>query len=236
MASFRFLPVPHWAFTVVAVATVAVAGCGASGPLDGLGDASRGFAFGGATTTTTIPVLDAGTSGESLVAATDVLWLNDRLANEAVGSATAVVAGVWERREGSRFIQASRAEIATALPTLQFPALVPSETRWVTSQLVYDLDSGGLDADTAAAFGMWQVEPYTVTEGRLMVLRVGFAPADAGAERSDVTPIVVPDGLSLVWTEAGLRYEMFCRSNLSEELCGEVAVSFVPLGGLFNNG
>jgi len=215
----------------IAAAALAAAGCGDAGPLDGLGDASRGFVHGDASSTTTVPVADGGSGTEALISASQALWLNDEIVDQASGSASDVIAAVWERRAESRFIQASRTEVAMAMPTLEFPQLVPVDTTWVTSQLVYDLDSGALDLDTAAAFGMWRVEPYTVTEGRIMVLRVGFASDDAPAERSDLTPIIVPDGLSIGWTKAGLRYELFCRSTLSEELCFEVADSFAPLGG-----
>ena len=41
-----------------------------------------------------------------------------------------------------------------------------------------------------------------------------------------------PDGVSLGWTESGHRYELFCRSEVSEQLCVEVAASWVPLAGL----
>jgi len=214
------------------VLLVVLAACGESGPLDGIGNASRDLVVGDTTTSSTVTVISAGIVGEGLVGSGEVLWLNDEILEEATGSAEAVIESVWGRRSGSRFVQASRAEIASALPTLQFPALLAVGTRWVTSQLVYDLDSAKLDSDTAAAFGMWRVEPYTVTEGRLMVLRVGFAPDGVPPERSDVTPIAVPDGLTLIWTDAGLRYELFCRSNLSEELCFAVSDSFTALGGV----
>ena len=216
---------------ILAVLAVVLAACGDAGPLDGLGEASSRFVHGDTSTSTTIAVADDGEGG-ALVAASQVLWLNDEIADQAAGNPSDVIAAVWQREAGSRFVQASRAEVASALPTLEFPGLVPADTTWVTSQLVYDVDSGALDLDTAAAFGMWRVEPYTVTEGRIMVLRVGLAADDAPAERSDVTPIIVPDGLSLGWTEAGLRYELFCRSTLSEDLCLEVADSFAPLGAL----
>jgi hypothetical protein len=55
---------------------------------------------------------------------------------------------------------------------------------------------------------------------------------DSLAEKSDVVPILVPDGVSLVWTESGYRYELFCRSSISDELCAEVATSSVLLSEL----
>lgn len=216
------------AAAMLAVCGVLVAACGSGGPLDGLGDASSGFVRGDPATTTTLAAVSSDLG--ALVATDQVLWWNDELDDQATGSADAVIARVWDRRAGSRFVQASRAEIAAALPTVRFPEAVPADTRWITSQLVYDLDTGTLDRDTSAAFGLWRVEPYTVAEGSVMVLRVGAAPDDTPSSRSDVTPILVPEGLSLVWTEAGLRYELFCRSTLTEDVCFEVADSSSPLG------
>ena len=104
----------------------------------------------------------------------------------------------------------------------------------MTSQLVFDPASGLLDVDTSAAFGFWTVEPYTVENGRLAVLRVGSAPEGIGAAKSDVVPIIVSDGLSLGWTEAGLRYELFCRATIPELVCNAIVDSFVPLNGLLS--
>jgi hypothetical protein len=129
-------------------------------------------------------------------------------------------------------VQASRVEIATALPTVRFPETVPEDVRWVTSQLVYDPSSGLLDADTSAAFGFWTVEPYTAESGQLGVLRVGPALDGIGAAKSDVVPIIVPDGLSLGWTNAGLRYEFFCQSSVTDAVCNAIVDSFVPLSDL----
>ena len=154
--------------------------------------------------------------------------------NELSGSddPQAVISTVWNRQLGSRFVQASRAEIAKALPTIRFPEAVPEAVRWVTSQLVYDPATGLLDADTSSAFGFWTVEPYTADSGQLAVLRVGPAPDGTGAARSDVVPIVVPDGLSLGWTEAGLRYELFCQASVTDEVCNAIVDSFLPLSDL----
>lgn len=206
--------------------------CGEAGPLDGVGELSSEWVQSAETTTTTIEVRPAGIGFEGLVRATDVLWFNDDIEGQATGSPPVVISSVWDRRLGSRFVQASRTEIATALPTLQFPEMVPSSVRWVTSQLVYDEDSGELDADTAAAFGLWQAEPYTLSEAQVVVLRIGIAPPEAGPGKSDIVPFIVSDGASLVWTDAGLRYELFCRSTVSEALCTEVAGQFAPLSGL----
>lgn len=216
---------------LVVVALVAAA-CGEAGPLDGVGDVAGRWVHGGTTTTTEAVIEPVGGGVEGVLRARSVLWFNDDLPDQVVGSPEVVVAGVWARRRNSRFIQASRREIAAALPAIRFPEVVPSDVRWITSQLVYDEATGTLDLDTAAAFGLWRVEPYTIPEGRLAVLRVGIAPPEAGPERSAIVDILVPDGISLGWTEGGLRYELFCRSRLSEELCRAVAESTVPLASL----
>jgi hypothetical protein len=206
-----------------------LSGCGDAGPLDGVGDATRGYVQGGETTTTSIAAVVAGTGEEGLIGVNDVDWFNDDLPNQMSGSAEQVVRGVWERELNSRFVQSSRTEIAQALSSLMFPDLVPENVRWITSQLVFDEATGALDADTTAAFGLWTSDPYQSDTARLGVLRVGEAAADLLQVRSEIVPIIVPDGISLGWTEAGHRYELFCRSDVSEELCIDVAHSAAPL-------
>jgi hypothetical protein len=220
----------------LAIAGLAVSallmGCGEAGILDGVGDATRGYVQGDETTTTTIVAVVAGTGDEGLIGASDVQWFNDDLSNQMTGTPDEVVRGVWERELNSRFVQSSRSEIALALPSLMFPDLVPESVRWITSQLVFDETTGALDADTTAAFGLWISDPYQSNAARLGVLRVGEAASDLLAARSEIVPIIVPDGISLGWIEAGHRYELFCRSDISEELCIDVAHSAAPLSGL----
>jgi len=220
----------RFAFLVAALALSAAA-CGPAGPLDGVGKLSASWLAPATTTTSTIAVA-AGSGDMAMVASVDVLWFNDDLDGQVTGDANTVIAGVWARRAASRFVQASRREIAAALPTIEFPARLPIDVRWVTSQLVFDEATAGLDVDTSAAFGFWLDEPYATSEARSMVLRVGLAPADAPPTRSDITPILVPQGITLVWTNAGLRYELFCRSSVGEDLCRQVAESSVPLSTL----
>lgn len=217
---------------VVAVMSLVAAACGETGVLDGVGVRTQAFVEGDATTTSTVVALAAGTGDEGLVSATDVLWFNDDIATQHSGSPQDVVESVWKRKIKSRFIQSSRAEIAAAMPAIRFPELVPSDVRWVTSQLVYDRDTGLLDSETSAAFGLWSAEPYQSDTSRIGVLRVGRASVDTPAARSDIVPILVPDGVSLGWTESGYRYELFCRSSVSDELCTEVASSSVLLSDL----
>ena len=220
-----------WAFFGVALSILLV-GCGEAGLLDGVGDATRGYVEGDQTTSTTLVPVAAGTGDEGLIRAVDVKWFNDDIPNQMTGTSDQVVRGVWERELKSRFVQSSRAEIVAALPSIMFPDLVPENVEWVTSQLVFDETTGALDPDTTAAFGLWVSDPYQSDAARIGVLRVGRAAADLLPTRSDVVPIIVPDGISLSWTEDGHRYELFCRSDISEELCGDVADSAVPLASL----
>jgi hypothetical protein len=210
---------------LVAFVGVIVAACGQAGVLDGVGARAQGFVEGDATTTSVVVALPAGSGDEGLITAGDVLWFNDDIEPQFTGSSQDVVAAVWARKLNSRFVQSARAEIAAAMPAIRFPKLVPSDVRWVTSQLVFDGDTGLLDTDTSAAFGLWSAEPYQTDTSRLGVLRVGRAPIDSVTERSDIVPILVPDGVSLGWTESGYRYELFCRSSISDQLCTEVALS-----------
>ena len=220
---------------IAVVLAVFAAACGESGPLERAGEASSGWVTAATAPTTTAPLVVIEIGNEGLVGAGDVLWANDDIGPVTPDSdPRAAIAVAWDRQLGSRFVQSSRAEIAAALPTIRFPEAVPEDVRWVTSQLVFDPAVGLLDVDTSAAFGLWTVEPYTVENGRLGVLRVGSAPDGVGAAKSDVVPIIVPDGLSLGWTEAGLRYELFCRVTIPEPVCNAIADSFVPLAELLS--
>ncbi|MCL1601916.1 MAG: hypothetical protein M3112_10355 [Actinomycetia bacterium] len=220
-----------WAIVGVALSTLLV-GCGEAGLLDGVGDATREYVEGDQITTTTIVPVAAGTGDEGLIGAADAKWFNDDIPNQMSGTPDQVVRGVWERELKSRFVQSSRAEIVAALPSIMFPGLVPENVEWITSQLVFDETTGALDRDTTAAFGLWISDPYQSDAARAGVLRVGRAAADLLPTRSDIVPIIVPDGISLSWTEDGHRYELFCRSDISVELCSDVADSAVPLASL----
>lgn len=224
------------------IVSLAVAGalilsaCGESGPLEGVGQRSGAWVTAATLPTTTSPEVVVEIGDEGLVGVGDILWVNDDIGPDEVSDdPQAMIATVWRRQLGSRFVQASRVEIATALPTIRFPEAVPEDVRWVTSQLVFDPATGLLDPDTSAAFGLWIVEPYTVEGGRLGVLRVGMAPDGVGGAKSDVVPIIVPDGLSLGWTEAGLRYELFCQASVTDAVCNAISDGFVPLSDLLGS-
>lgn len=215
----------------VLVLSLLLVGCGDVAPLEGVGERTRVFIAGDVTTTTSLAIV-GGRGDEGLVETRDVQWFNDEIANQMGGTPDEVIFGVWQRDLDSRFVQSSRVEIAAALPAIVFPELLPEAVRWVTSQLVYDVATGVLDVDTSAAFGIWVDDPYQRDLDRLGVLRVGRAATDLLPARSDVVPIIVPDGISLGWTQDGFRYELFCRSTISKELCVDVATSSVPLRSL----
>ncbi len=219
-----------------AALVLGLAACGAAGPLDGLGDRSSewvGEAVAATSTTEARVVFEV--ANEGMVGTADLLWANDDLGDAGITDSRRAVQSVWARQIGSRFVQASRREIAAALPTIRFPGLVRQDVQWITSQLIYDPVTGQLDGNTSVAFGLWSVEPYTVAEGQLGVLRVGAAPGDVGAGRGDTVPILVPDGVNLGWTEGGLRYEMFCRSSIPDAVCEAIIDSFVPLSTLLGS-
>lgn len=222
---------------IIALITLSTAACGEAGVLDGVGDRTRGFVQGETTTTVSIPTVAAGTGDEALVGALDVLWYNDSKDPQHLGEPESVIAAVWENRIGnSRFVQSSRAEIAAALPALRFPEFVPEQVRWITSQLVYTDTTGLLDPDTSAAFGLWTSDPYQSDTGRIGVLRVGLAAIDTIDRRSNIDLAFVADGISLGWTESSMQYELFCRSEISEQLCTDVATSVLRMSDLLSTG
>jgi hypothetical protein len=228
----RVTGLPRIVVTLFAFGAVASA-CGLAGPLDGLGERSSDWVHEVEITAEVVAVVEAEPAAGNTVQAADVLWFNDDLEEQASGDEPEkVIAAVWARQVGSRFVQASRAEVAAAIPGIMFPEDIASEVRWITSQLVFEASTGTLDGETAAAFGLWQVEPYSITDGRVGVLRVGPASERIAPERSAVIAIVVPDGISLGWAEEGLRYELFCRSAVPEGMCSEIAASFRPLSDL----
>ena len=223
-------------FVIAALACV-VAGCGETGLLDGVGDRTRSYVEGETTTTVSVPTVAAGTGSEALVGTLDVVWYNDSKDPQYSGEPEEVVAAVWEDRLGnSRFVQSSRSELAAALPSLRFPEFVPEQVRWITSQLVYTESTGLLDPDTSAAFGLWTSDPYQSDTGRIGVLRVGNAANDTLDRRSRIDAVVVPDGISLGWTESSMQYELFCRSEISEQLCTDVATSVLLMSDLLSTG
>lgn len=223
----------RWSISRVALAAVGIslftAACGETGLLDGLGQRSQDAVLGDVSTSSTIPVLTTPEETLRVVKSTDLTWWNDGIPGEATGEKNYIVAKVWERAPQQRFHQASRVEIVQALPNIAFPGVVPEQVRFVTSQLVYDTASALLDAEFSAAFGLWPVEPYSVQDASIAVLRVG----NAGEFRIDgIVADVVNEGLSLSWTAGDYRYELFCRTGVIDDLCWQMAESAINLASL----
>lgn len=217
-----------WLRRVVSLTTllVVLAACGETGLLDGLGERSQDAVLGDVSSTSTIPIRVDDEETLGVVISGDVTWWNDGIDGEATGEKNYIVSRVWERAPQQRFHQASRLEIVQALPNIGFPGVVPEDVQFVTSQLVYDTASATLDSQFSAAFGLWPVEPYSVQDANIAVLRVG----NAGEFRIDgIVADVVDDGLSLSWTAGVYRYELFCRTGVNEELCWQMAESTVSL-------
>ncbi len=214
---------------LAAVFALFVAACGEAGLLDGVGDRAQNAVIGSRLATTTT-VADTGNGvvlrfRESV----EMAWWNDGIPDQQIGEPSFTRARVWSRGE-TRVIQASRAEIAAALPGIEFPRLVAEDVGWATSQLVFDVASAQLDPGTSAQFGLWAAEPYTPEQTAVAVLRVGRPAEDA--IRGEIIPEVVAEGLSLNWVDGEYRYELFCQVALDEEYCRQMAKSIVPLGDM----
>ena len=96
--------------------------------------------------------------------ALSVLWPNDVLSVASTVTPEEVVAVVWESSEQvDRFVQASRSDLSMAVADIRFPELVPESVEYVSTQLVYLPRTGELDSAPAAAFGLWTVEPYSLS-------------------------------------------------------------------------
>jgi hypothetical protein len=201
-------------------------------------------------TTTTIPItVPLVSSADSLI------WFNDEIGTATPDPET-VVALVFARREGDRFIQASRSEIATALPGIQFPSRFPPLAEYVTSQLVIE-NSGQISDDPSAAFGIWTAEPYTRSRsvGQMIVLRVSrdsqtaaeilLPDADLSCSRfSDGTSdscdvgdiegrttwiLKNSSGTTLIFFDDQYRYELFGRPFAPVEALRQTVASMVLL-------
>ena len=204
---------------LLALALVATA-CGESGVLDEVGGRSQRAIFGETTTTSEVVIEVEDVREPSLARSAELSWWNDTIEDPSRGEPSFVMQQVWARSDRqSTHIQAARTEIADALPGVKFPELVPGEVSWVTSQLVFDLASGTLDRETSAAFGLWPVEPYSVSGGSSAVLRIGIANDSQKEIYALPIPEFVEDGMTILWVDEVYRYELFCRSSLPEELC-----------------
>lgn len=208
------------------------------------------------TVPTTVPVI---TTTPTIVDVGQLEWANDDIENEHLDDPDALLAEVFSRREGDSFIQASRFEIAAALPGISFPAEAPTGAEWVSSQLVFDND-GSLADDPSAAFGIWSAEPYSRSRSvaQMVVIRVAIDQqgaeevAEAGSgvscarfsdrntESCEVT--MVDDrptwvlgssgGTTLIWFDNPYRYEVFGRNFVSVSILQDMSATTVSLDSI----
>jgi hypothetical protein len=187
--------------------------------------------------------------------AANLIWYNDDL-GAGPDNPEDVVAAVFARREGDRFVQASREEIRKVLEDVQFPSRVPPLSEYVSSQLVIE-NNGVVSDDPSAAFGIWTAEPYTKSRSvaQLIVIRV-YSDAETAAEVEtegadlscarfaaeqtegcDVEEIggrttwvlIDGSGTTMIWFEGIYRYEMFGRPFAAVEALRQTAASMMPL-------
>lgn len=231
-----------------------LAACGAS-PLESIGLRSSEW-INEPTVPTTVPVI---TTTPTIVDVSQLEWANDDIENEHLDDPDALLAEVFSRREGDSFIQASRFEIAAALPGISFPAEAPNGAEWVSSQLVFDND-GSLDDDPSAAFGIWSAEPYTRSRSvaQMVVIRVardqqgaeevaevgsGASCARFSARDTESCEITMVDdrptwvlgssgGSTLIWFDSPYRYEMFGRSFVSVSILQDMIATTVTLDSI----
>ena len=225
--------------TLVLTLTVLSAG-GCGDVLEGVGDISRDIVHGGSTTSTTTTTLPQPGGGMALTGLSgEMVWVNDEFEVAPGESAETVIRRVWQRSDGvDPFVQASRSEIAAALPGIEFPRLVPEKVTHISSQLLFDPQTGTIEVGTSAAFGLWTAEPYTVPriEGQLVVLRVGLRSALPDEGSGDISTFQAADGRELAWAAGDFVYQLFCRRGISEESCFAMAdalsslqlLSFLP--------
>lgn len=246
--------IKHKKLVIAGALSVVLAACG-DAPLGSVGDRSSGWINEPEVVTTTLPPV---TVPESIGTET-LLWSNDQIESESLGDPDALVAEVFSRREGDRFIQASRLEILTVLPDLQFPAEVPYGAEWVSSQLVIE-NSGLVGSDPSVAFGIWSAEPYTRSRSvaQMAVLRVGLDPdtalevAEAGDNATcakfsdsttescdlltmgnrDVWRLSSLGGTTFIWFDSEFRYELFGRPFVPLESLEAMAADTIPLASV----
>lgn len=180
------------------------------------------------------PVATDDSGQPAVVRSVEVAWVNDELTEVLPsGGAEAAVQSVIERSSGpERYVQASRLEVAAALPGMLFPDLVPPEVVAVSSQLVVAPSRDRLDDEVHAAFGLWTVEPYTRSRsvgqrGTFVVAGIGLDSAcdrlAAGAVAActtstvdgfEVVRIDAESGQTWVWDDDTYEYQLFLRGPL----------------------
>lgn len=238
---------------IAILGVLVIAACG-DAPLGTLGNRSSGWINEPTVPATVARVVEAPRP----VAVGELGWANDEILNTSFDSKEEFLAEVFGRREGDRFIQASRTEIAFAMPGVMFPGQAPPGAEWVSSQLVFDND-GTLSNDPSVAFGIWSAEPYTRSRSvaQMMILRVsndidGAAlvaedPAGSCARLGDQTTqkceyvvdgeldtwvLTAAEGTTYVWFEGPYRYQLYGRTFVSSAALGEMRGDMIPLSSI----
>jgi hypothetical protein len=237
--------------SALVVAALALAGCGGT-PLESLGLRSSDW-INEPTVPTTVAVV---TTIPTKVSVDTLAWANDEIETESLDDVDTVLQEVFARRQGDRFIQASRSEIAVALDDVAFPGMAPAGAEWVSSQLVFDND-GTVSADPSAAFGIWSAEPYSRSRSvaQMIVLKVATDPetanqlatgelsatcalfSDRTTEECEIVTVGSRDtwilssssGSTLIWFDGPYRYELFGRSFVPIGILREMSDQMVPL-------
>jgi hypothetical protein len=232
-----------------------LAACGPD-PLSHIGEGSSEWIQEPTVTT----VASTGATGSALSPVVRSDWFNNDLSPVGGTSPAEIISGVYVRANSSDpYVQATPGEISIALPGVEFPSLAPPEVRYITSQLVYDLNNVTLAADQVAAFGLWTVEPYTRSRsvGQQGVFTViqdveGLAALASGTADTSCARFVAQQvacsvqevaetpaweladqlGVTLVWYGEAYRYELFLRSGIAPNLAVEIAESIRPLASL----
>jgi hypothetical protein len=247
----------HLRLLALAITTVMVMGACADDTFSDVGDRTTGWIGDVAASSTTVATTalvedDVRVAALALSSAAGLTWFNDGLDFAPSGSdALTVARQVWDRSDrAEEFVQAHRADVASALPGVKFPGAIPASVEYVTSQLVFVPITGSLDDEVSAAFGLWSAEPYTQSRaaGQEAVLLVGLAVGDqtlppcervldidavacrdVAVDGRDAAELEVESGIRLVWWENEYRYELFYRAADEPEVGMLMAESMVEL-------
>ena len=233
---------------------VVVTACGGA-PLASVGNRSSEWINEPKVTTTMRPNVEAPRFTES----EDLRWFNDDIESASLVSGSdrdAVIAEVFGRREGDRFVQASRYEIVAVVPEVEFPLKVPYGAEWVSSQLVVE-SNGRLSGEPVVAFGVWSAVPYTRSRSvaQMVILTVSNDPVAAEElsrpestatcgrfaenetdecvilriDGKDVWKLISSGGNTLIWFSGVFRYELFGRAFVPADVLEEMVTEFTPL-------
>ncbi len=205
----------------------------------------------------TLPTVDAF----DLTSAGGLNWSNDELDSAVADGQTQdpsrILTAIWKGSTGvDEFVQAPRADISRAIPGIKFPGAIPSGVTHVTSQVVFRISGGLLGDPWFAAFGLWNVPPYSERreDGQSAVLLVGPNPEPSAETVGRMCPVAqiedalsceeieilggrgalvqVEDGVQLLWDEGAFRYQLFYREPSDPRLPALVAESLVELADL----